>query len=265
MSESPPPAPVLSTPPAALPARRRGRPTNERFRVRFTQNLNRLLDQHPELPREPAARAAELARVCAVTPAAARKWLTGAGWPTLEKLIDLAQRYGFAPQDLLSDGSARVIDVSRLIDAQALRRAALTELMPVPAFPDANAPLELAIDPALISAARARDGELACAVVEVNDDLMAPVCCAGDRVLFQHQSTWNGDALYLLQPSTTAALALRSVKRHGSTWRISALAPGADVLDTAALAGNEAEALSGLPLLRGRALAVLRRLDAPGS
>jgi transcriptional regulator with XRE-family HTH domain len=253
-----PPTDDVPPPSPPAPARRVGRPTNELFRQRFTRNLNRLLDQRPELPREPAARAAELARVCGVTPAAARKWLTGGGWPTLEKLFDLAQRYNFAAQDLLSDGPAQVIDISRLVDAQALRLAALLELTPVPEFPDSANALALAIDPALLGGVDA-SARYACMVMP--DDSMAAQCRAGDRVVFRVEADWSGDGLYLLQASAVAPLVLRHVTRTDSGFRIVTRGATPAAHETPRLARDEAEALGGLPLLRGRAVAVLQRLE----
>lgn len=269
----------VSTNPAAVgstrsaPGQRVGRPSNERFRQLFTRNLNSLLDQRTDVPREAAARAVELARVCAVTPAAARKWLTGAGWPTLEKLLDLAQRYGFAPDDLLSDGPRRVVDISRLVDAQALRRAALAELTPVPSFDRADA-LRLAIDPAAFSGATAPVTDsapgtasgAALVLIDIPDDTMAPTCRAGDQVAVRLDPQWRGDGLYLLQATSTAPAMLRRVRRTDGGYLIdtTGTGPGMPPLTVASLAADEAAALDGSPILRGQPVFLLRALKAGG-
>jgi transcriptional regulator with XRE-family HTH domain len=252
-----PAAPPTNAAPAAGPAvaRRVGRPSNERFRQLFTRNLNQLLDARPDVPREASGRAAELARVCAVTPAAARKWLTGAGWPTLEKLLELAQRYGFAPDDLLADGPRQVVDISRLIDAQALRRAELGELTPVPALAGGAARLQLAIDPAIFAGRDAAGAAMA--LVEVADDTLAPHLAAGDQVVVKLDARWHGDGIYLLQATPTAPPALRRVHRVEDGYRI-VDAHGSTM--AAALAIDEAGALDGSPILRGMPLCLLRNL-----
>lgn len=265
------PAAVGST--RSAPGQRVGRPSNERFRQLFTRNLNSLLDQRNDVPREAAARAVELARVCAVTPAAARKWLTGAGWPTLEKLLDLAQRYGFAPDDLLSDGPRRVVDISRLVDAQALRRAALAELTPVPSFDRADA-LRLAIDPAAFSGATAPVTDsapgaasgAALVLIDIPDDTMAPTCQAGDQVAVRLDPQWRGDGLYLLQATSTAPAMLRRVRQTDGGYLIdtTGTGPGMPPLTVASLAADEAAALDGSPILRGRPVLLLRALKAGG-
>lgn len=270
--------------PARNAATRRGRPSNERFRALFTRNLSLLLDQRGDVPREPAARAAELARVCGVTPAAARKWLTGAGWPTLEKLLELAHRYDFAPDDLLSDGPRHIVDISRLIDAQALRRAELAELTPVHDFGSAGGTLSLAIDPeALCGDGPDSDARRSAAAPEsarsaqsaqwvqwvqwvVPDDSMLPVCAAGDRIVFRLDPAWAGDGLYLIQMAAGAPLILRSIARHSDSdaYRIAALSPhmAAPPISVPMLAASEAEALSGAPIVRGRPHCLLRALPA---
>jgi transcriptional regulator with XRE-family HTH domain len=260
--KSPVPAPPEAGRSASAARNRRiGRPSNERFRQLFTRNLNGLLDQRDDVPREPAARAVELARVCAVTPAAARKWLTGAGWPTLEKLLDLAQRYGFAPDDLLSDGPRKVVDISRLVDAQALRRAALTELAPVPSFDGATA-LRLAVDPAALSAADEPAPGAALALVEIADDTMAPACRAGDQVAIRLDPQWRGDGLYLLQVTSTSPPVLRRVSRVAAGYRIDANCAGNAVqpLTVETFAADEAASLDGSPILRGRPVFLVRAL-----
>ena len=244
-------------------ARRVGRPSNERFRQRFTRNLNQLLDQRPDVPPEPAARAAELARVCAVTPAAARKWLTGAGWPTLEKLLDLAQRYGFAPDDLLADGPRQVVDLSRLVDAQALRRAELGELTPVPAFSGTSG-LWLAVDPRAFGDIDGRAAISPLALVSVTDDALLPDFVRGDQVVVRLDPQWRGDGIYLLQSTATSPARLYRVHQ----------ADGAFCIDTAhatigesagrfpAFAADEAGSLDGAPILCGTALCLVRALHA---
>lgn len=267
-----PPQPPDSPNAPDAPNRRIGRPSNERFRLLFTRNLNAMLDQRADVPREAAARATELARVCAVTPAAARKWLTGAGWPTLEKLLDLAHRYGFAPDDLLSDGPRRVVDISRLVDAQALRRAALAELTAAPPL-DGASPLRLAIDPSAFSG----DGDAApgtapeagatLALVDIADDAMVPACRSGDRVVVQLDPLWRGDGLYLLQPTATSPAVLRRVRRVDHGYRIEALAPAAHAPPETVpgFAADEAAALDGMPILRGRPICLVRPMpDATG-
>jgi len=269
-------------------AARRGRPSNERFRALFTRNLSLLLDQRADVPREPAARAAELARVCGVTPAAARKWLTGAGWPTLEKLLELAHRYDFAPDDLLSDGPRQIVDISRLIDALALRRAELAELTPVHDFGSAGRTLSLAIDPEALSgdgpvsdslrpaaapesARSAQMAPLAQSAQSVQwvqwvmpDDSMLPVCAAGDRIVCQLDPTWTGDGLYLIQMAAGAPPILRRIARHTDAYRISALNPHtlSPPFSVPALAASEAESLGGAPIVRGRPHCLLRALPA---
>lgn len=256
------------------PNRRIGRPSNERFRLLFTRNLNALLDQRTDVPREAAARAAELARVCAVTPAAARKWLTGAGWPTLEKLLDLAHRYGFAPDDLLSDGPRQVVDIARLVDAQALRRAALTELTPAPPF-DGTSPLFLALDPSAL-ARHAGPGAgpgtdpaagATLVLVDIADDAMVPACRSGDRVVVRLDPLWRGDGLYLLQSTSTAPAMLRQVRRVDDGYRIEALAAGAaaPAVTVGGFGTDEASSLDGSPILRGQPICLVRPMrDAGG-
>ncbi|MCE2946750.1 MAG: hypothetical protein ACK515_00140 [bacterium] len=255
----PPAEPAAATGSPGEPARRIGRPSNERFRQLFTRNLNQLLDQRSDVPREPAARATELARVCAVTPAAARKWLTGAGWPTLEKLLDLAQRYGFAPDDLLSEGPRLVVDISRLVDAQALRRAALAELVPAPAF-DGLSTLRIAVDPSAFGDASGTGTALV--LVDIQDDTMAPAYRRGDQVVVRLDSRWNGDGLYLLQFSSTSPAMLRRVRQVDTGYRIDAPAgdDAATDITVAALGADEADALDGSPILRGRPLCLVRAL-----
>ncbi len=268
MASSPPADPKPSVDPSAVTdspadtARRIGRPSNERFRQRFTRNLNQLLDQRSDVPREPAARAAELARICAVTPAAARKWLTGAGWPTLEKLLDLAQRYGFAPDDLLAEGPRQVVDISRLVDAQALRRAALTELTPATAFDGASA-LRVALDPAAFG--EAADTTAPLVLVDIEDDAMAPVCRRGDQVVVRLDPRWIGDGLYLMQVASTSPAVLRRVLKVDEGYRIDALSGAtAPATTVAALGADEAASLDGSPILRGRPLCLVRAMNAPG-
>jgi transcriptional regulator with XRE-family HTH domain len=253
---------AAADPPAAR-SRRIGRPSNERFRQLFTRNLNSLLDQRADIPRESAARAVELARVCAVTPAAARKWLTGAGWPTLEKLLDLAQRYGFAPDDLLCDGPRRVVDISRLVDAQALRRAALAELLPVPSFDHADT-LRLAIDPAAFSGAADPAAGAALVLVDIADDTMTPDCRAGDQVAVRLDPHWRGNGLYLLQATSTASPVIRRVCQTDEGYRIdtTGTGPGMQPSTVAEFAADEAAALDGMPILRGRPVFLLRTLPS---
>jgi transcriptional regulator with XRE-family HTH domain len=240
-----------------------GRPSNERFRQLFTRNLNNLLDQRADVPREAGARAVELARVCAVTPAAARKWLTGAGWPTLEKLLDLAQRYGFAPDDLLAEGPRKVVDISRLVDAQALRRAALTELVPVPPFDGAGA-LRLAVDPLAFAGAAVPVPDAALALVSIVDDTMAPACRTGDQVAVLLDPQWHGDGLYLLQMTSTSVPLLRRVCKVDAGYRIDAACAGAAIRPwtVGTLGSDEAAALDGSPILRGRPVFLVRTLPA---
>jgi len=254
------PSPSPSRPADRKAAPRLGRPSNERFRQVFTRNLSLLLDQRPEVPREPAARAAELARVCGVTPAATRKWLTGAGWPTLEKLLELAQRYGFAPDDMLSEGPRPVVDISRLIDAQALRRAELAHLVPAPLFGDDRAALCLALDPSAISGGHEENPGAALAQWIASDHSMEPLCSAGDRVVFRVDSRWAGDGIYLVQIMPGAPLELRSLSLQADGYRLEALAqPFASRTFVApSLAGDEAGALDGEPILRGRPICLLR-------
>ena len=253
--------------------RRMGRQSNERFRQLFTRNLNQLLDQRADVPRDASGRAAELARVCAVTPAAARKWLTGAGWPTLEKLLDLAQRYGFAPDDLLSDGPRQVVDISRLVDAQALRRATLAELTPAPPL-DGASPLRLAIDPSAFedpagtpsgTDADATPGA-ALVLVGIADETLAPACRSGDRVVVRLDPLWRGDGVYLLQVTSTAPPVLRQVRRTHDGYRIEALAGSTTAAPAIvpAFAADEASSLDGLPILRGKALCLVRPMQDTG-
>jgi transcriptional regulator with XRE-family HTH domain len=238
-------------------ARRLGRPSNERFRQLFTRNLNQLLDQRPDVPPEPAARAAELARVCAVTPAAARKWLTGAGWPTLEKLLDLAQRYGFAPDDLLADGPRQVVDLSRLVDAQALRRAELGELTPVPAFNGATG-LRLALDPRAFGDTAGRAGATALALVTAPDDALLPDFATGDQVVVRLDPRWRGDGIYLLQLTSTSPALLRRVRQADGAFRIDTANADDAATPFAAFADDEAGSLDGSPILRGTPLCIVR-------
>lgn len=248
--------------PAPDRARRVGRPSNERFRQLFTRNLNQLLDQRPDVPPEPAARAAELARVCAVTPAAARKWLTGAGWPTLEKLLDLAQRYGFAPDDLLADGPRQVVDLSRLVDAQALRRAEVGELTAVPAFTGTTG-LRLAIDPQAF-APLARPAATPLALVDVPDETLAPDFAAGDQVVVRLDPQWLGDGIYLVQMTATSPVLLRRVRQVDGAFCIddTHAALGRDAPRFTAFAADEAAALGGAPILRGMPLCFVRAAPA---
>jgi len=253
---------------SAAGPRRVGRPSNERFRALFTRNLSQLLDRRADVPREPAARAAELGRVCGVTPAAARKWLTGAGWPTLEKLLELSQRYGFAPDDLLSEGPRQILDVSRLVDAEALRRAELGALTPIPEFGAVQSALTLALDPAALfdrskseSASESRsDPSLPHALHVVPDDSMKPHCDAGDRVVFCLDPTWSGDGLYLLQARPGGPLALRLILAVADGYRIEVTSPPFSDMAMLchSLATDDAEALSGAPILRGRPVRLLR-------
>jgi transcriptional regulator with XRE-family HTH domain len=257
------PAPGTAQPDPS--SRRLGRPSNERFRQLFTRNLNQMLDQRADVPREAAARAAELARVCAVTPAAARKWLTGAGWPTLEKLLDLAHRYGFAPDDLLSEGPRQVVDISRLVDTQALRRAALSELTPAPPL-DGASPLRMAIDPSAF--ASVADSSAAPAVgatlveVDIGDTAPDAAFTPGDRVVVRLDPHWRGDGLYLLQVTSTSPAVLRRITQVADGFRIEAPAGGATVQPetVAGFAADEAHALDGSPILRGHPLCLVRTL-----
>jgi transcriptional regulator with XRE-family HTH domain len=263
-SDSPDQPPSGTGTPAPDAARRVGRPSNERFRLLFTRNLNRLLDQRPDVPPEPAARAAELARVCAVTPAAARKWLTGAGWPTLEKLLDLAHRYGFAPDDLLAEGPRQVVDLSRLVDAQALRRAELGELAPAPGLAGAGS-LQLAIDPAAFGVV-GNPGATSLVLVDVTDEALAPDLSAGDRVVVRLDPHWHGDGIYLLQETSTAPTLLRRIRQVDGLYRIDAGhgPTGAAPATFAAFAVDEATALEGAPILRGSPLCLVRALRQRG-
>lgn len=263
-SDSPDQPPSGTGTPAPDAVRRLGRPSNERFRLLFTRNLNRLLDQRPDVPPEPAARAAELARVCAVTPAAARKWLTGAGWPTLEKLLDLAQRYGFAPDDLLAEGPRQVVDLSRLVDAQALRRAELGELTPAPGLAGSSS-LQLAIDPAAFGMA-GNAAATALALVDVTDEALAPDIAAGDRVVVRLDPQWHGDGIYLLQATSTAPALLRRIRHVDGLYRVDAWHGQTDAAPAtfAAFATDEATALEGAPILRGAALCLARTLRHRG-
>ncbi|MBC7781608.1 MAG: hypothetical protein H7125_16060 [Proteobacteria bacterium] len=239
-----------------------GRPSNERFRERFTINLGRLLDLRDDVPREPAARASELARVCAVTPAAARKWLTGAGWPTLEKILELSQRFEFAPEELLSDGPRRIVDISRLVDAQALQRAELAELTPVPEFDLAQPSLLLAVDPVVLCGQAEVGRSERYALFTVHDASMAPHCVAGDRVVFRLDPLWQGDGLYVMQSTLSGPPALRTVTRIADAYRVAASAPAFSdqAFETRTLASHEADALTGAPLLRGRPVGLWRAL-----
>ncbi len=253
----------LAEPPGTA-QRRVGRPSNERFRALFTRNLSQLLDRRADVPREPAARAAELARVSGVTPAAARKWLTGAGWPTLEKLLELSQRYGFAPDDLLSEGPRQILDVSRLVDAEALRRAELGALTPIPEFGTVQPALTLALDPAALFD-QSRSGpesgpSLPHALYVMPDESMNPHCDAGDRVVFCLDPTWSGDGLYLMQQLPGGPLVLRLILAVTGGYRIEAASPafGDPPMLCHSLAANDAEALSGAPILRGRPVGLLR-------
>lgn len=256
---------AASTAAGAVPdaVRRVGRPSNERFRQRFTSNLNQLLDQRPDMPPEPAARAAELARVCAVTPAAARKWLTGAGWPTLEKLLDLAQRYGFAPDDLLADGPRQVVDLSRLVDAQALRRAELGELTPVPAFSGTRG-LQLAVDPRAFGDTGGRAETSPLALVSVTDDALLPDFASGDEVVVRLDPQWRGDGIYLLQSTPTSPARLHRVRQADGAFCIDAAQAtiGEAGGRFAAFATDEAGSLDGTPILCGTPLCLVRALHA---
>lgn len=256
-------SPSSSRPEDGREARRVGRPSNERFRQVFTRNLNHLLDQRPDVPREPAARAAELARVCGVTPAATRKWLTGAGWPTLEKLLELAQRYGFAPDDMLSEGPRPVVDISRLVDAQALRRAELADLLPAPLFEDDRAALNLALDPEAISEVSEGSPGTVLAQWIAPDPSMEPLCRAGDRVVFRVDACWAGDGIYLVQMLPGAPLTLRFISLHADGYRFEALAPqfASRTFIATSLAADEAGALGGEPILRGRPICLVRALE----
>lgn len=261
------PSPRSADGDAAGRAARRGRPSNEHLRLRFATNLSRLLDEQRELPRGIAARASALAQVCAVTPAAARKWLTGAGWPTLEKLLLLAQRYRFSPEDLLF-ATPRTVDLTRLVDERAVARAELAELQPLPDLDRPYAPLAIAISPRVLAGLDPdpeSPREPAHVLVRVGDDGMSPWCLRGDRVVVSLAELDDPTGPVALRMTLTSPVVLRWVSRVPGGFRLDALAAdsGIEPMTVPSLARDEAEALGGVPLLLGRACWLLRTLQAP--
>lgn len=67
----------------------------------FAERLNELCDEH-KLPPKGKGRQVEVARMFDVSQKGARKWLEGEGLPTLEKTIEIAQRFGVQTEWLLS-------------------------------------------------------------------------------------------------------------------------------------------------------------------
>lgn len=246
---------------------RRGRPTNEHLRQRFATNLSRLLDEQRALPRGLAARAAALSEVCGVTPAAARKWLVGAGWPTLENLILLAQRYGFSPEDLLF-ATPRTVDLTRLVDERAVSRAQLGELQPLPDLDRPYAPLAVAINPRVL-AGLAPDPEAprepALVMVRASDDAMAPWCLRGDLLLVSLAELDDPTGPVALRLDLTAPVVLRWISRVPGGYRLGTLAACPDIapVTVPSLAHDEADALDGAPLVLGRPRWLMRSLQTP--
>jgi hypothetical protein len=152
-----------------------------------------------------------------------------------------------------------VVDISRLVDAQALRRAALAELVPAPAF-DGLSTLRVALDPSAFGDASGTGAALV--LVDIDDDTMAPAYRPGDQVVVRLDPRWQGDGLYLLQFSSTSPPVLRRVRRVDTGYRIDAPAGGNPATDitVAALGADEAAALDGSPILRGRPLCLVRAL-----
>jgi hypothetical protein len=101
------------------------------------------------------------------------------------------------PDDLLAEGPRQVVDLARLIAAQARRRAALGELAPAPGLAGAGS-LQLAIDPAAFGVS-GNQGSTSLVLVDVTDEALAPDISAGDRVVVRldpHRSddtalTWS--------------------------------------------------------------------------
>ncbi len=252
---------------ASGPSGRRGRPSNEHLRLRFATNLSRLLDEQRDLPRGIAARATALAGICGVTPAAARKWLTGAGWPTLEKLLVLAQRYRFAPEDLLF-ASPRTIDLTRLVDERSVRRAELAELQPLPDLDRPYSPLAIAINPRVLAGLEPDPDaprEPAHVLVHVSDDAMAPWCLRGDLLVVSLCDIEDPTGPIALRMTLAAPVVLRWVSQVREGFRLDGLSTDAGISPVLVprLARDEAEALSGVPMVLGRPCWLLRNLNTP--
>lgn len=72
-----------------------------RVKGSFAGRLNELCDDHG-LPPKGKGRQVDVARMFDVSQKGARKWLEGEGLPTLEKTIEIAQRFGVQTEWLLT-------------------------------------------------------------------------------------------------------------------------------------------------------------------
>jgi len=240
---------------------RRGRPSTEHLRQRFASNLSRLLDEQRDLPRGTAARASLLADVCGVTPAAARKWLTGAGWPTLEKLLVLAQRYGFAPEHLLFTPAPRAIP-----GAEA--GVGLGGLVPLLELDRPYAPPPLAIDPRRLAGREPgaeTAPESAFVLVRASDDAMAPWCLRDDLLVVSTAPVVDPSGPLAFRLTAGGPVVLRWISRTPEGFRLDALCATAGIvpLRVPALARGALEASAGSPQVVGRPCWLLRGLTIP--
>jgi hypothetical protein len=124
--------------------------------------------------------------------------------------------------------------------------------------------LALAIDAALLFDTSPAGTGQAYALFIAHDDSMLPICSEGDRVVFRLESAWAGDGLYLLQQTAASPLMLRTVARVGSSYTVTSTSGGTTgAYATGMFAADEAEALNGAPIIRGRPAGLIRRL--PGA
>jgi transcriptional regulator with XRE-family HTH domain len=91
-------------------------------RADFSARLNQILDESPEkVPREGRGRQGHVGKMFGVDQKAARKWLKGEGFPTLEKAIEIAKRFNVTVEWLLSGrGEKRMTDSANMELAELL-------------------------------------------------------------------------------------------------------------------------------------------------
>lgn len=81
-------------------------------RTAFAQRLNQALNESSEqIPQEGKGRQSVVGQLFGVDQKAARKWLKGEGFPTLEKCTDIAKRLNVSMEWLLTGrGDKRIMD-----------------------------------------------------------------------------------------------------------------------------------------------------------
>ena len=86
------------------------------FKTIFAGNLNLALDEcRDKVPRKGKGRQNVVGRMFKVDQKAARKWLEGEGFPTLEKSIEIAMRLNVAVEWLLTGrGEKRVMEQTNI-------------------------------------------------------------------------------------------------------------------------------------------------------